>query len=242
MKELLREELTKMRSLMKLNEDLIKFADGDYENMEIDSDITGELINRALLDDLEQAAQTVGLKPKITTVKTDHPSAQTGKGSRHKSNQAVDVSVIDGIGSGGANSSTTGNSQFREKGNKLKDALVKMGYAWNPDDENAHPKVIFWQTNTGGNHFNHLHVSNTGEKSEGSKTSKEDGYNVFGEKEPSENIGKIIQFAKTRGLGKVFGKAGRMLGLGESVEQPREKLYDLITFYRPLRKEQNTEE
>lgn len=242
MKELLREELTKMRSLMKLNEDLIKFADGDYQNIEIGSDITGELINRALLDDLEQAAKTVGLKPKITTVKTDHPSAQTGKGSRHKSNQAVDISVIDGIGSNGATNSTNGNSRFRENGNKLKNALVNMGYVWNPNEEIAHPKVIFWQTNTGGNHFNHLHVSNTGEKSEGSKTSEEDGYNVFGEKDPSENIGKIIQFAKTRGLGKVFGKAGRMLGLGESVEQPREKLYDLITFYRPLRKEQNTEE
>ena len=227
---------------MRLNEDLIKLADGDYRNIEIDSDITGELINRALLDDLEQAAQTVGLKPKITSVKTDHPSAQTGKSSRHKSNQAVDIAKIDGIGSGGANSSTTGNSQFREKGNKLKDALVKMGYVWNPDDEKVHPKVIFWQTNTGGNHFNHLHVSNTGEKSAGSKTSEEDGYNVFGEKDPSENIGKIVQFAKKRGLGKVFGKAGRMLGLGESIEQPKEKLFDLITFYRPYRKEEETEE
>jgi len=240
MKELLREELTKMRSLMRLNEDLIKFSDGDYQYIEIDNDISDDPINRALLDDLEQAASTAGVRPRITTAKSDHPSAQTDKSSRHPSSQAVDIAKIDGIGSDNATSSSTGNAQFREKGNKLKDALVKMGYVWNT--ESGNPKAILWQTNTGGNHFNHLHVSNTGEKSEGSKTSEEDGLNVFGEKDPSENIGKIVQFAKTRGLGKVFGKAGRMLGLGESVEQPREKLYDLITFYRPLRKEQNTEE
>lgn len=240
MKELLREELTKMRSLMKLNEDLIKLSDGGYDYIEIDNDISGEPINRALLDDLEKAAASVGVRPIITTAKSDHPSEKSGTDSRHASSQAVDISKIDGIGSDGATSSTSGNSQFREKGNKLKDALVKMGYVWNTEIGN--PKAILWQTNTGGNHYNHLHVSNKNEKSEGSGKENEDGYNVFGEKEPSENIGKIIQFAKTRGLGKVFGKAGRMLGLGESVEQPREKLYDLITFYRPLRKEQNTEE
>jgi hypothetical protein len=39
-----------------------------------------------------------------------------------------------------------------------------MGYTWNK--EINHPKAVLWQTNTGGNHFNHLHVSNkTGETS-----------------------------------------------------------------------------
>lgn len=227
---------------MRLNEDLIKFSDGDYQYIEIDDDISNDPINRALLDDLEQAASAAGVRPRITTVKSDHPSAKTDESSRHKSNQAVDIAKIDGIGSDNATSSSTGNAQFREKGNKLKDALVKMGYVWNPNDESANPKAILWQTNIGGNHFNHLHVSNTGEKSAGSKTSEKDGYNVFGEKDPSENIGKIVQFAKKRGLGKVFGKAGRMLGLGESIEQPKEKLFDLITFYRPYRKEEETEE
>ena len=227
---------------MRLNEDLIKFSDGDYQYIEIDDDISNDPINRALLDDLEQAASAAGVRPRITTAKSDHPSAKTDKSSRHPSNQAVDIAKIDGIGSDNATSSSTGNAQFREKGNKLKDALVKMGYVWNPNDESANQKAILWQTNTGGNHFNHLHVSNTGEKSEGTKTSEEDGYNVFGEKDPSENIGKIVQFAKARGLGKVFGKAGKMLGLGESIEQPKEKLFDLITFYRPYKKEEEIEE
>jgi len=57
-----------------------------------------------------------------------------------------------------ASNETNGNPSFREKGNLLKDALVKLGYTWNTESGNN--KAVLWQTNTGGNHFNHLHVSN----------------------------------------------------------------------------------
>ena len=53
---------------------------------------------------------------------------------------------------------TNGNPSFREKGNLLKDALVKLGYTWNTESGNN--KAVLWQTNTGGNHYNHLHISN----------------------------------------------------------------------------------
>ena len=33
-----------------------------------------------------------------------------------------------------------------------------MGYVWNV--ESGNDKAVLWQTNTGGNHFNHLHISN----------------------------------------------------------------------------------
>jgi hypothetical protein len=42
--------------------------------------------------------------------------------------------------------------------NKLKDALVQIGYIWNKESGNN--KAVLWQTNTGGNHYNHLHISN----------------------------------------------------------------------------------
>ena len=35
-----------------------------------------------------------------------------------------------------------------------------MGYNWNGEGK-SNPKAVLWQTNIGGNHFNHLHVSNT---------------------------------------------------------------------------------
>jgi hypothetical protein len=40
----------------------------------------------------------------------------------------------------------------------LKDALLDLGYKLNIESGNL--KAVLWQTNTGGNHFNHLHVSN----------------------------------------------------------------------------------
>jgi hypothetical protein len=70
----------------------------------------------------------------------------------------VDVAILNGIGAGGATNSTNGNSEFRRLGNKLKDALVSMGYTWNR--ESGNDKAVLWQTNTGGNHYNHLHISN----------------------------------------------------------------------------------
>jgi hypothetical protein len=64
---------------------------------------------------------------------------------------------LNGVGSGGAFSSTSGNATFRELGNKFKNELVSLGYSWNVED--GQPKAVLWQTSAGGNHFNHVHVS-----------------------------------------------------------------------------------
>jgi hypothetical protein len=70
----------------------------------------------------------------------------------------VDVAILNGIGSGGATNEYNGNEKFRNLGNELKDALVSMGYSWNR--ESGQDKAVLWQTNIGGNHYNHLHISN----------------------------------------------------------------------------------
>ncbi len=59
---------------------------------------------------------------------------------------AVDISILDGQGSNKASNETNGNPSFREKGNLLKDALVKLGYTWNTESGNN--KAVLWQTNT----------------------------------------------------------------------------------------------
>ncbi len=38
------------------------------------------------------------------------------------------------------------------------------------------------------------------------------------------------------------GKGAKLLGLGESIEQPKEKVMELIKFYQPKQKLENTEE
>jgi|688.fasta_scaffold310282_3 hypothetical protein len=144
----------------------VKLEDTNYSNVSHDNDGTqNDSVNRALLDDIESAAKSVGITATITTAKTGHNTrTTTGNISTHTTGNGVDISKLNGIGSNGATNGTNGNDKFRELGNKLKDALVSMGYTWNK--EINHPKAVLWQTNTGGNHFNHLHVSNkTGETS-----------------------------------------------------------------------------
>ena len=129
-----------------------------YDNVDFENighgNPASDKINTALLQDVQNAAKSAGLKVNITTAVSGHD-----RGTRHETGNAVDVARINGIGSGGATNSTNGNAKFRELGNKLKDALVSMGYVWNT--ESGNPKAVLWQTNTGGNHFNHVHISNT---------------------------------------------------------------------------------
>jgi hypothetical protein len=129
-----------------------------YDNVDFENighgNPASDKINTALLQDVQNAAKSAGLKVNITTAVSGHD-----RGTRHETGNAVDVARINGVGSEGATNSTNGNAKFREFGNKLKDALVSMGYVWNT--ESGNPKAVLWQTNTGGNHFNHVHISNT---------------------------------------------------------------------------------
>lgn len=138
---------------------LVQLDDTSYSNVKYDTDGTQkDRVNKILLDDVQTASRNAGLTVTITTATSGHPSLNSPKPSRHKTNSAVDVSIINGISSGGATSQSNGNPEFRILGNKLVDELVKLGYILN--SEGSNPKSIIWQTNTGGNHFNHVHISN----------------------------------------------------------------------------------
>jgi hypothetical protein len=137
-----------------------------YDNVDFKDYVVGKStpskdnINTALLQDVQTAAKMAGLNVDITTAISGHDG-----GTRHETGNAVDVAKINGIGSGGATNETNGNAEFRKLGNKLKDALVSMGYVWTTEIGNT--KSVLWQTNKGGNHFNHVHISNnSGETSE----------------------------------------------------------------------------
>ena len=149
------------------NRNVLEAADV-YNNVDFENighgNPASDKINTTLLQDVQNAAKSAGLKVNITTAVSGH-----GKGTRHETGNAVDVARINGIGSGGATNSTNGNAKFRELGNKLKDELVSMGYIWN--SESGNPKAVLWQTNTGGNHYNHVHISNTTNQSFSEPTS-----------------------------------------------------------------------
>ena len=150
--------------------ELIQLNDTNYSNLKYDNDGTQyDSVNKPLLDDINAAAKAAGITATVTTASTGHPSAtNSGSKSRHPQKTAVDIALLNGVGSGGATNSANGNSNFRDLGNKLKDALVSMGYTLN--SESGNDKAVLWQTNTGGNHYNHLHVSNNSGESSGTPT------------------------------------------------------------------------
>jgi hypothetical protein len=157
MKKVLFEDISKMKSLITILEDYITVNDGGYDFIDSDKDSTKyDKINRALLDDINKAAKDAGLEVTITTASSGHSS----KKSRHSSGNAVDIALINGKGSGGATNSSNGDSSFRKMGDKIVSKLESMGYKRNTESGNE--KAVLWQTNLGGNHFNHIHVSNKG--------------------------------------------------------------------------------
>lgn len=169
MKKVLFEDISKMKSLITILEDYITVNDGGYDFIDSDKDSTKyDKINRALLDDINKAAKDAGLEVTITTAISGHSS----KKSRHASGNAVDIALINGKGSGGATNSSNGDSSFRKMGDKIVSKLESMGYKRNTESGNE--KAVLWQTNLGGNHYNHIHVSNKGTSTTQDTTSSTD--------------------------------------------------------------------
>jgi biotin carboxyl carrier protein len=160
--------------------ELVKLNDTNYSNLKYDSDGTQyDSVNKPLLDDIDAAAKAVGIIATVTTASSGHSTKTiTGGQSRHPQKTAVDISILNGIGSGGATNSSNGNAEFRSLGNKLKDSLVSMGYTLN--SESGNNKAVLWQTDKGGNHYNHLHVSNnSGESSDTPSSDPNDSQKAY---------------------------------------------------------------
>jgi hypothetical protein len=182
-----------------LGEAMTQLKTISYPNLKIDFDGTqNDFVNQGLLDDLNKAAGAAGLVATITTAKTGHGYFTKSKNkSRHMDGTGVDIAILDGVGAGGATSSTNGNAKFRELGNRLASALESLGYRRNV--ESGNDKAVLWQTNTGGNHFNHLHVSNKVGASE-LPASVSDSGSVSNSKATPEMLNKLIELLKTKGV------------------------------------------
>jgi hypothetical protein len=203
--------------------DTVRLSDTNYSNVKYDNDATrNDAVNQALLNDIQQAASNVGIVATITTAKSGHKEkTKSGHTSRHMSGAGVDIALLNGVGSGGASNSSNGSPEFRALGNKLKDSLVSMGYTWN--SESGNPKAVLWQTDTGGNHYNHLHVSNnSGETSEPTDSSN------FNKDQVASTTSNAISNAISTGsdeikadpLIRAFGdKLSKAFGLKENVDK-----------------------
>jgi len=93
-----------------LGEAMTQLKTISYPNLKIDFDGTqNDFVNQGLLDDLNKAAGAAGLVATITTAKTGHGYFTKSKNkSRHMDGTGVDIAILDGVGAGGATSSTNG--------------------------------------------------------------------------------------------------------------------------------------
>lgn len=122
------------------------------------------IINPILISDIIKALKAINMRAEISWARTGH-SKYTDKGniSRHWSGNAVDISRIEGEGNpeGRSSNKGIGSATFMKNGDRLVQQLEKMGYTFG---ESGKTKGYLWRTNIGGNHWNHVHVSNKSKK------------------------------------------------------------------------------
>lgn len=195
---------------------LTRLGDTDFSHVKVDRDLKNDEVNDALLQDLQTAGKKADVVLRITTAKSDH-SVNTidGNKSRHGFQTAVDIAILNGKGADGASNSTNGSKEFRENGNKVKDVLVSMGYKWNTEKGNT--KAVLWQTDTGGNHYNHLHVSNkTGQSSDVDPNFKLDSDDSKSDEKKIDNKTGFLDKMSSAEREKFNINLLSMLGMGES--------------------------
>ena len=124
------------------------------------------IINPNVISDIIKALKIANISAEIHYARTGHKRHVKGKpgvDSRHWTGNGVDLSVIDGVGNSGGDGSNKGlccpnSSKFMAGGDKIVAALETLGYTFG---ERGKTKGYLWRTDTGGNHWNHVHVSNT---------------------------------------------------------------------------------
>lgn len=115
-------------------------------------------MNAGLSDDLSYIAGKLGFKLGVGTAITGHRRlTTTGNVSRHTVGHAVDVSEINGV------SYRSDPKKFAQLATQLQKELSSHGYTVNSESGNQAAVLYgFNDRKRGGNHLNHLHVSNRG--------------------------------------------------------------------------------
>lgn len=131
---------------------------------ESEKDKNEGIINPNLISDIIKALRMVNIPAQISYSRGNHGKyTANGNISRHWAGNAVDLSFIDGVGNKGGAGSNKGlccpySEKFMSGGDKIVAALEKLGYSFG---EGGNVKGYLWRTDTGGNHWNHVHVSRT---------------------------------------------------------------------------------
>lgn len=118
-------------------------------------------LNKALVADLQRAADETGISITVGATKTGHRErTKGGVKSRHSKYQAADIHTFTVDGKNYTGSRKPSNSKFKYYGDIFVAKLQSWGYVRNK--ENGNDKAVLWwfDSKSAGNHYNHIHVSN----------------------------------------------------------------------------------
>ena len=125
------------------------------------SNISGKLenVSDVILSDIQKIASANDWKIYVSSGLRSHDHD-----SRHKLGVAVDISAINGYSYGKKDDER--RAEFTRLGDELVAALERIGYvpgeySKRNGEKISRPKAYLWKTMSGGNHFDHIHVSNT---------------------------------------------------------------------------------
>jgi len=200
-----------------VNEVLVNISSvkSNYPNLIFHDRTAKDSISKALLDDLQKAADLNDMKITIDFVKTGHgKKTKSGKMSRHNTNQAVDIDFV--IVN---NKKISVNPSNRVVIEKFTNTLENMGYKKNAEysSEGKFPKSVL--TFGFPDHNDHIHVSNLTDYSfDGDIEMEDEPVSKSTDKEDLDNQEKIDNIVKNLNLVQII-KDLPYLALKENLER-----------------------
>ncbi len=204
-----------MKKLIQLLEAKVKLNSSGCPNIEVDSDISLDLVNDALLSGICSAAKAAGVNVKITTAVSDHPvETDSGSISRHSTGNGVDISIINGM--------PVKDASNKPNVDNFVSKLEQLGYARNSEGSNK--KSVLWQM---ADHYNHVHVSNMEETTSNDGATTTDGTTGT---DGANDVDTIAKQGSENLINSLLGSAfGNTLGLKEQrVNKEINKIKNLL--------------
>lgn len=178
-------------------EDVSAVNTSDYPNIKWEGSAASDEINSSLLEDIDNAADAVGITVTIGTANSGHrDTTSSGNQSRHKTGEAIDINRINGKG---------WSSVADAKKNGIYDSIIAFvnklsnGYSYTINRESGNDKAVLYFGFSDGKHENHIHVSNNvgsssnDGSSSGDEADSEEGAKKFGQNFMIDMISKVAK-------------------------------------------------
>jgi hypothetical protein len=175
------------QNIIKESVSSLSVLDGDeYVNFKAGDVTKSDVVVKEMLDDIERAARATNVHVLATCAITDHAGIHDDY-SRHPKGQALDLARIGDSttphnklkGNPQSPGGSVRNQEFVDAADRLVGGLIDIGYklitqdptlrqrfssALAKSESSKNPKILIWKyySEKAGNHYNHIHISNTG--------------------------------------------------------------------------------